>query len=37
MVVSKMVSPFPFHLEGSDMRVEGEEEEEGDAMEIEMN
>ena len=29
--------PFSFSFEGSDMRVEGEEEEEGDAMEIEMN
>ena len=29
--------PFSFSVEGSDMRVEGEEEEEGDAMEIETN
>ena len=29
MVVSKTVSPFPWLFEGSDMRVEGEEEEEG--------
>ena len=29
--------PFSFSFEGSDMRVEGEEEEEGDAMEIETN
>ena len=29
--------PFSFLFEGSDMRVEGEEEEEGDAMEIETN
>ena len=28
---------FPFSVEGSDMRVKGEEEEEGDAMEIETN
>ena len=28
---------FFFSFEGSDMKVEGEEEEEGDAMEIEMN
>ena len=28
---------FSFSFEGSDMRVKGEEEEEGDAMEIEMN
>ena len=26
--------PFSFSFEGSDMRVEGKEEEEGDAMEI---
>ena len=29
--------PFSFSFEGSDMRVEGKEEEEGDAMEIKMN
>ena len=29
--------PFSFSFEESDMRVEGKEEEEGDAMEIEMN
>ena len=29
--------PFSFLFEGSDMRVEGEEEKEGDAIEIETN
>ena len=29
--------PFSFLFEGSDMRVKGEEEEEGDAMEIKTN
>ena len=30
----RLCVPFSFSFEGSDMRVEGEEEEEGDAMEI---